>query len=124
VSLKLGQTTKIFLMFAPLAAFFIGLSVLVGDMRHPDVMDDQCVVTGSGLSAQSHKPYSAYIYRQSGNELNDVSLRCNRMGRLMLNDAQLFLTPVKAGQSAHVARKRYRFIPDRWAVDVRTGVQQ
>jgi hypothetical protein len=122
VSLKLGQTTKIFLMFAPLAAFFIGLSVLVGDMRHPDVMDDQCVVTGSGLSAQSHKPNSAYIYRQSSNVLNDVSLRCNRMGRLMLNDAQLFLTPVKAGQSAHVARKRYRFIPDRWAVDVQTGL--
>jgi hypothetical protein len=111
-------------MFAPLAAFFIGLTMLVGDMRHPSVTDDQCVVTGSGLSAQAHKPHSAYIYRQSGNALNDVSLRCNRMGRLMLNDAQLFLTPVKAGQAAHVARKRYQLLPDRWAVDVRTGASQ
>lgn len=116
----MSPKTRIILMFVPLVLFFAGLIVLVGDMRSPEVASDQCVITATGTDVQQPGRRS-YIYRQSSNALNDVSMRCDRMGTLLLNDVQLFLTPVKAGQAANISRKRYQFLPDRWMVNVHTG---
>ena len=118
----MSRPLKLFLMFSPLVLFFIGLAFLVGDMRHPAVASDQCVVTATGKDVERYKNRGDYIYRQGSNPHNDVSLRCNRMGHLLLNDAQLFVTPVKAGQAANVSRKKYQLLPVRWAVSVQTGL--
>ena len=118
------RQSKLILMFAPFALFFAGLAVLVNDMRNPQFSEDRCIVTGVGLDAQKFKAHSPYLYKQSTNPLRDVSLRCERLGVVMLNDAQLFITPVGSGQGAHVSRKAYQFLPDRWSVDVRTGEKQ
>lgn len=117
----MSKQSKIILMFAPFALFFLGLAVLVNDMRHPVASEDRCVVTGVGQDAQPYKAQSPFLYRQSNDPLQDVSMRCDRMGVVMLNDAQLFMTAVKSGQGAHITRKRYQFLPDRWMVNVRTG---
>jgi len=118
------RQSKMILMFAPFALFFVGLTVLVNDMRHPVASEDHCIVTGVGQDAQQYKGRSVFIYRQSENPLQDVSLRCNRTGLVMLNQAQLFITPVKSGQGANITHKRYHFLPDRWMVSVRTGESQ
>ncbi len=118
------RQTQLLLMFSPFALFFIGLTLLVNDMRHPVAAEDRCVVTGVGRDAQLYKPKAPYLYKQSENQLQDVSLRCDHMGIVMLNDAQLFITPVNSGQGAHVTRKTYQFLPDRWMVNVRTGETQ
>lgn len=118
------RKSKIILMFAPFALFFVGLSVLVNDMRHPVLSEDRCVVTGVGRDAQQYKPKAPFLYKQSDNQLRDVSLRCDRLGVVMLNDAQLFITPVNSGEGARVSRKSYQFLPDRWMVSVRTGEKQ
>ena len=118
------RQTQILLMFAPFVLYFIGLTVLVNDMRHPRSAEDRCVVTGVGRDAQPYKPKAPYLYKQSENQLQDVSLRCDRLGIVMLNDAQLFITPVNSGQGAHVTHKSYQFLPDRWMVNVRTGEKQ
>ena len=118
------RQTKLILMFAPFALFFVGFAALVHDMRHPSYFEDSCIVTGVGRDAQKYKANHPYLYQQSTNPLRDVSLRCNRLGVVMLNDAQLFITPVSSGEGAKVSRKHYRFLPDRWEVDVRTGESQ
>jgi len=118
------RKSKITLMFAPFALFFVGLPILVHDMRHPVLSGDRCVVTGVGQDAQKYKATSPFLYKQSENPLQDVSLRCDRLGVVMLNEAQLFLTPVKSGEGAHIKRKTYQFLPERWDVSVRTGEKQ
>lgn len=117
----MNRPVQLSLMFAPFLIFFVGLGIVVQDMRHPVTLNDQCVITGTAGDAQKFKKGSAFIYRQSNDLLNDVSLRCDRLGTLMLNDAQLFITPVKSGQGAKVTRKQYQFLPDRWMVSVFTG---
>lgn len=116
--------TKLILMFSPLALFFVGLPLLVHDMRNPVSSEDRCVVTGVGQDAQKFKLTSPFLYKQSENPLEDVSLRCDRLGVVMLNDAQLFITPVKSGEGAHVSHKSYHYLPERWIVSVRTGEKQ
>ena len=118
------RQSKIILMFAPFALFFVGLPVLVNDMRNPVSSEDRCVVTGVGQDAQKYKANSPFLYKQSENPLQDVSLRCDHLGVVMLNDAQLFITPVKSGEGAHVVHKTYQFLPERWDVSVRTGEKQ
>ena len=118
------RQSKIILMFAPFALFFVGLALLVHDMRHPTSSVDSCIVTGVGQDAQPYKATSPFLYRQGDNPLHDVSLRCNRFGVVMLNDAQLFITPVGSGEGAQVIRRTYRFLPERWMVSVRTGEKQ
>jgi hypothetical protein len=118
------RKSRIILMFAPFVLFFVGLSVLVNDMRHPVLSEDRCVVTGVGQDAQRYKHQGPYLYKQSENQLRDVSLRCDRLGVVMLNDAQLFITPVNSGEGARVSRKQYQWLPDRWMVSIRTGEKQ
>jgi hypothetical protein len=118
------RKSKIILMFAPFALFFVLLAVLVNDMRHPVISEDRCVVTGVGRDAQKYKPQAPYLFKQSENQLRDVSLRCDRFGIVMLNDAQLFITPVNSGEGARVSRKSYQFLPVRWMVSVRSGEKQ
>lgn len=117
----MNRNLKLFLMFGPLVIFFIGLAVMVNDARHPVVVEDKCVVTGTGEDAQKARGLSRVIYRQSDNVENDVSLRCRQLGNLMLNDTQLFITPIKSGQGAFISRKDYQILPDRWMVSVYTG---
>ena len=120
----MSRQTKLILMFAPFVLFFAGLAYLVNDMRHPAITGDQCVVTGTGADAQAFREESREIYRQSDNTLNDVSLRCNRFGSLLLNDSQIFITPVKSGQGADVQLKQYHLLPQRWMVSVHTGPEK
>jgi hypothetical protein len=112
---------KVFLMFAPFVLFFGGLAGLVNDMRHPSTLSDQCKISATGKDVSELHIGGPYIYKQSNNALNDVSLECNRFGTLLLNDVNLFITPLAKGQTAYVSRKRYQFIPERWMVSVRTG---
>lgn len=120
----MSRKTKLMFMFSPFALFFIALAVLVNDLRHPALTGDECVVTGTGTDAQPYKSHGREIYRQSNNPQNDVSLRCNRFGTLLLNDVQLFITPVKSGQGAQVQLKEYRILPRRWMVSVYTGKER
>lgn len=120
----MSRQSKLFLMFLPFVLFFAALAFLVNDMRHPDIVADQCVVTATGEDVQAYKAQALEIYRQSDNNLNDVSLRCNRFGALVLNDTQLFITPVKSGQGAEVQRKQYHILPERWMVSVHTGPEK
>lgn len=115
------RNTKLILMFAPLILAFGVLALLVRDMRNPVVAAEQCKVTAIGSNVQTNQGY--FIYRQSGNRQHDVSLHCPGMGDLLLNDRQLFITPIKSGQAASVFRRRYQFLPERWMVSVHTGKQ-
>lgn len=117
----MSYNTKLALMFGPFVLFFAGLAVMVHDLRHPVASNDQCVVTGTGSDAQPYKGRGIFIYRQSNNVQHDISLRCNRLGTVLLNDLQLFINPVKSGEGAWVSRKQYHFLPDRWSVSVYTG---
>ena len=112
---------KLLLMFGPFAVFFVALAFLVNDMRHPLVSHDQCMVTGTGSDAQKYKGRGVFLYRHSDNIRQDVSFRCDRLGTLLVNDPQVFITPVKSGQGAHISRKQYHILPDRWSVSVNTG---
>jgi hypothetical protein len=112
---------KLLLMFAPFVLFFAGLALLVNDMRHPLISNDQCIVTGTGSDAQKYRGRGVFLFRHSENIRHDVSLRCDRMGTVLLNDMQVFITPVKSGQGAQISRKQYHLLPDRWAVNVNTG---
>jgi hypothetical protein len=120
----MSRNTKLFLMFAPLAIFFVMLAGLVDDMRHPVVGRDQCVVTATGVDAQPYKSQGPFIYRQSDNIIHDIALRCNQHGILMLNDIQLMQTPIKSGQAANLTEKKYHYLPTRWLVSVQTGKPQ
>lgn len=119
------RKTKLIFMFSPFVLFFVGLAILVNDLRHPALTgDDSCVVTAIGKDVQSYKSQGHEIYRQSNNPQNDVSLHCNRFGTLLLNDAQMFITPVKSGQGAQVQLKEYQVLPKRWMVSVHTGKEK
>lgn len=115
------RTTRLLLMFTPLALFFALWGMVVHDLRHPAVQSDQCIVTATGSDAEQHGKTGRLLYRQSDNPLNDVRLRCNRFGVLFLNDLQLAFTPVEAGQGAQISHRQYRFLPERWQVSVFTG---
>lgn len=117
----MNRKTKLFLMFGPFLIFFAALALMVSDARHPSIQRDECRVIGTGQQAQTFKAKGRIIYQQSDNLNNDVSLRCDKLGTLILNDAQLFITPVETGQGAWVSRKHYQFLPDRWMVSVYTG---
>lgn len=120
----MNRKLTLFLMFGPFVLFFSALAVLVNDARHPDILRDECVVTGTGAEAQPFKSKSQLIYRQSENIKHDVSLRCQKLGPLMLNDIQLFITPIKIGQGAWVSLKKYQILPQRWMVSVYTGKEE
>lgn len=120
----MNRNLKIFVMFGPLVLFFAALAVMVNDARHPNVLNDECIVTGTGKEAQPYKAKGRLIYQQSDNINNDVSLRCQKLGILALNDTQLFITPVEIGQGAWVSLKHYQFLPDRWMVSVYTGPEE
>jgi len=117
----MSRRTKLILMFAPLVLLFAALVLVVGDMRHPTVQKDRCVITAVGTDAQDKHSNGQFIYRQSENRRHDVSLQCNRFGNLLLNDFQLFITPIQSGQAADVSLKIYRYLPERWLVSVYTG---
>lgn len=117
----MSRNAKLTLMFAPFLLFFGGFIAVVSDLKHPAVSRDQCIVTAVGQDAQKDGVGGSFIYRQSENRLHDVRLRCNRLGSLLLNDTQLFVTPVKSGQAAKVSLQQYRLWPDRWTVSVYTG---
>lgn len=118
------RQTKLTLMFAPFVLFFAGLAYLVNDLRHPAITGDQCVITATGADVQAYRAEGREIYRHSENKQNDVSLRCNRFGTLLLNDSQIFITPVKSGQDAEVQLKQYHILPQRWIVSVHTGPEK
>ncbi|WP_303675047.1 hypothetical protein [Vampirovibrio chlorellavorus] len=120
----MNRKVTLFLMFGPFILFFVGLGVLVNDARHPSTLRDECVVTGTGAEAQPFKDKARFIYRQSENIKHDVSLRCQKLGPLMLNDIQLFITPIKIGQGAWVSLKQYHILPKRWMVSVYTGKEE
>jgi hypothetical protein len=111
-------------MFGPFVLFFAALTVMVNDARHPRLISDECVITGTGRDAQKARVTSRLIYRHSSNMNHDVSLRCQKLGKLMLNDSQLLITPVKIGQGAWVSQKKYNLLPERWMVSVYTGKEQ
>ncbi|WP_373533531.1 hypothetical protein [Vampirovibrio sp.] len=120
----MNRNTKLFLMFGPFVLFFTALALMVSDARHPSIRRDECVVTGTGQQAQAFKAKGRLIYRQSDNLNHDVSLRCEQFGTLVLNDTQLFITPVEIGQGAWVSLKRYQFLPERWMVSIYTGPEK
>jgi hypothetical protein len=117
----MNRNIQLALMFLPLLLLFAGLGMAVNDLRHPQVTRDRCKVTAVGPEAISFQPHGRYIYRQSQNPLHEVSLQCKQEGCLLLNDLQLRQTPLKRGQEAEVLHKRYRFLPERWAISVHTG---
>lgn len=117
----MNRNQKLFWMFAPLALGFVILIALVHDARNPAVAYDNCVVTATGTDVARFKPTSRELYRQSENVLNDVSLHCNRLGNLVLNDTQIFVTPIKSGQGADLSHKTYHILPERWLVSIHTG---
>lgn len=117
----MNRKIKLFLMFGPFVLFFAVFAVLVTDARHPAITKDECIISGTGNEAQKYKRTSQELYHQSDNINNDVSLRCEKMGNLFLNDTQIFITPVETGQGAWVSLKEYRYLPKRWMVSVYTG---
>lgn len=117
----MNRTTKLILMFAPLALFFVGFALAVNDLRHPTLSTDQCTITGIAEAAQAHKGQGPYIYQHGDSVRNDVSLQCNRYGVLMLNDTQLLQTPIKSGHKASLSLKEYQYFPKRWQISVHTG---
>lgn len=117
----MNRNLKIFLMFGPFVMFFAALAFMVNDARHPSTLSDECIVTGTGRSAQKYKGQGREIYHQSNKVTNDVSLRCQKLGILTLNDSQLMITPIKIGQGAWVSLKQYNILPERWMVSVYTG---
>lgn len=118
----MSRNLKLIGMFIPFAVFFILLSAAVNDARHPETLQDQCTISGTGKDAHAENlPKEAFIYKQTENTQNDVSLECQKMGHLVLNDSQLFMTNIKAGQTAWVSKKTYQYLPKRWMVSVKTG---
>ena len=120
----MNRNLKLFLMFGPFILFFAALAFMVNDARHPSIQSDECIVTGTGKEAQAYKAKGRLIYRQSDDINSDVSLRCQKFGILILNDTQIFMTPIEIGQGAWVSLKRYQFLPERWMVSVYTGPEQ
>lgn len=120
----MNRNLKLFLMFGPFVMFFAALALMVNDARHPSTLKDECIVTGTGRSAQQYKGQGREIYHHSDKVAHDISLRCQKLGVLTLNDSQLMVTPVKIGQGAWVSHKHYNLLPDRWMVSVYTGKEQ
>jgi hypothetical protein len=120
----MNRNIKIVLMFAPLLLFFVGLVIVVDDLRHPQVTQERCTVTGTGADAQPFKAQGAFLYKNSENIIHDVSLRCDRHGVVLINDSQLQQTPVKSGQGANLVTKQYHHLPTRWQLSVHTGPQK
>ncbi len=117
----MNRNLKLVLMFAPLALLFVGLIIIVNDMRHPLVSQETCIITGVGLDAQPYKAQGPYLYKNSTNPLYDVSMRCDRRGVVLVNETQLLQTPIKSGEAAHMTVKHYQYLPQRLLVDVDTG---
>lgn len=117
----MNRNLKLTLMFAPLALAFAGFAVIVQDIRHPRLTQDHCIVTATGNDVKAYRSAGHYIYRQSENPQQDVSLRCERYGTLLLNDLQLMQTPIKSGQDAYIRHKGFQYFPERWEVSVHTG---
>lgn len=117
----MNRNAKIALMFAPLGIFFIGFGVLVHDLRHPRLENDQCRVLATGPEVKKQRLQGETLYAQSANEQNDVALACRKFGTRLLNDMALFQLDIAKGQEASLLRKRYRYLPDRWSVNIRTG---
>lgn len=118
------RNIKLAAMFLPLLLFFIGFSLIVNDLRHPQVREEQCTVTAVGPDAIAFLKQSTVLYRQSNNPLHNVSLHCPTLGTLFLNNVQLMQTPIKKGQLADVKYKHFQFLPENWAVSVHTGLEK
>ncbi len=117
----MNRNAKLALMFAPLGLFFIGFGVLVHDLRHPRLENDQCRVLATGADVKRQGLQGETLYAQSTNEQNDVALACRRFGTRLLNDMALFQLDIAKGQEASLLRKRYHYLPDRWSISIHTG---
>lgn len=117
----MNRNTKLVLMFGPLLLFFAALITLVNDMRHPSLTHDRCQVIATGTAVGKLRTPDNVLYQQSSNPLNDVAFQCNEFGEAVLNDTQLFATPIKKGHGATITRKKYQYLPVMWSVEVHTG---
>lgn len=117
----MNRTVKLILLFAPLAIFFSAFIVIVQDLRRPATTTDHCLVAAVGTEVLPLRGQGPYIYKHGDNVLHDLALRCDQRGLMLLNDAQLSLTPVKRNQVVDLTLKTYRYLPRRWMLGIHTG---
>jgi len=118
--MALSRNAKIFWMFAPLVVAGILLAVMVNDERHPRTDTDTCMVIAVGDGAHALRTPQNTIYAHDDNPLHDVAMRCQRRNTVVINDMDVFYSPVHEGNGAVITHRVYRFLPTRWHVDIST----
>jgi hypothetical protein len=107
---------KLLLMFIPLTLGFSGLTLAIHDLKHPEVVTEECSVIGRGLAVQKYKSRSRTLYRRSNNEQDDLAFRCQRTGNVIINDEVPL--PVRTGESVKLTTKSFRYLPQRYYVEL------
>jgi hypothetical protein len=103
---------KLVLMFLPLLIAVLGLIVIIGDLKHPVVSRDQCLLVGRGKAVTEFKTHAHLLYSRSGRWQDDIGLQCKTMGNVLINDDVPL--PLKPGQHVEVITKRYHYLPTRY----------
>jgi len=128
-TLPWNQTTRpntglaprtLMLMFVPLALVFTAIGLMTFDLKHPLTDTYTCQVLDVGRAAAQYKTPENTLYTASGNPLHDIGLNCARIGVVVVNDFDVFLTPVLQGAPVSLQHKNYRWLPARWQLAIRT----
>ena len=118
--MTLSRNAKIFLMFAPLALGMLVLAVLVQDARHPQTDTDACMVIAVGAEASALRTPDNTLYAHDSEPVHDVAFHCTHRAVAVINDMDIFYSPVHEGNGAVVTHRVYRYLPERWHVDIHT----
>jgi zona occludens toxin (predicted ATPase) len=114
------RQTKIILMFAPLSLLFLLLFFIVQDLKHPVRRTDACRIMAVGSSAGAYRRTgnANVLYSSSGSPLHDIAMFCIKQGEVVINDFDVIMVDVRAGDKAILHHTRYNYLPERWRVDV------
>ena len=114
------RNTKIILMFAPLAVAFLGLFFVVKDLKSPVKQTDACRIMAIGPTAGGYRTEddANVLYTSSGNPQHDVALACIKHGDVVINDFDVFITDIQAGDKATLRHTTYQYLPERWQLDI------
>ena len=118
--MTLSRNTKIILMFAPLLLGAVVLALVVDDVRHPQTNTDTCMVIAMGPMAAELQTPENTLYAQGNNPVYTVAFKCQARALAVINDLDLPLTNVQAGNGAVLTHKRFKYLPDRWHFDITT----
>lgn len=116
---------KIFLLFAPLIAAFTGLFFVVQDLKNPIRNTEACRVLAVGAPAGDYREAgnTNVLYTASGNPNHDVALACTDHGAVVVNDFDVFMVDIAAGDKATLRHTRYRYLPERWQLEITPDIE-